>query len=101
MSAYVIGHVTVRDQEAWAAYRARVPDTLAPWFGELLFRGHLAEVLAGDHPHRAVVALKFPTAREARGWHDSAAYQALLPLRDRAADVTLLRFDGDESSGAD
>lgn len=63
MSAYVIGHVTVRDQEAWAAYRARVPDTLAPWFGELLFRGHLAEVLAGDHPHRAVVALKFPTAR--------------------------------------
>ena len=99
MSAYVIGHVTVRDEEAWAQYRSRVPGTLTPWAGEILLRGHLAEVLAGDHPHHAVVVLRFPTAEDARGWHDSAAYQALLPLRDRAAQVTLLRFDSDDGAG--
>ena len=100
MSAYVIGHVTVRDEEAWAEYRSRVPGTLASWGGELLLRGHLADVLAGDHSHRAVVVLRFPTAEDARGWHDSDAYQALVPLRDRAARVTLLRFDGDDAPGA-
>jgi uncharacterized protein (DUF1330 family) len=45
MSACVIGHITVKDAEKWAQYRAQVPATLAPWGAELLFRGQTAAVL--------------------------------------------------------
>lgn len=94
MSAYVIGHILIKDAGEWEKYRSRVPATLDPWEGEILFRGRLAEVLAGEHGHEAIVALRFPSPEAARGWYDSSAYQALIPLRERAAQVTLLRFDG-------
>lgn len=48
MPARLIGHVNVRDAARWAQYRSRVPATLAPWGGELLFRGRRADVLAGE-----------------------------------------------------
>ena len=38
-NAYVIGHITVKDANKWDVYRSRVPDTLAPWGAELVFRG--------------------------------------------------------------
>jgi len=95
MSAYVIGHITIKDAGVWEEYRSRVPATLEAWEGEVLFRGQLAEVLAGDHRHETVVALRFPSPEAAKGWYDSNAYQALIPLRKRAARVVLLRFDGE------
>lgn len=93
MSAYVIGHITIRDPAKWQEYRSKVPETLVPWGGEILFRGGGATVLSGDHAHTDTVALRFPDARAARDWYDSPAYQALIPLRDEAAEVVLIRFD--------
>jgi uncharacterized protein (DUF1330 family) len=91
--AYVIGHIRVVDPDAWAAYRSQVPATLEPWQGELLLRGRLAEVFSGEHHHTNTVALRFPDLVAARGWHASPAYQALIPLRQRAAEVTLLLYE--------
>ena len=92
MSACVIGHITVKDAEKWAQYRAQVPATLAPWGAELLFRGQLADILDGRHGHTDTVVIRFPDRAAVDGWHDSAAYQALIPLRRQAADVDLLTF---------
>jgi uncharacterized protein (DUF1330 family) len=92
MSACVIGHITVRDAAQWADYRAQVPATLAPWGAEILFRGTLDKVLGGCHDHRDTVVIRFPDAGAIDGWFASAAYQALIPLRQRAADVVLLAF---------
>ena len=39
MTAYVIGHITVKDAEKWAEYRSRVPATLEPWRAEVVLRG--------------------------------------------------------------
>lgn len=97
MSAYVIGHIRVTDPDAWAAYRARVGQTIADWGGEVLLRGRLAEVLDGRHEADTVVVIRFPDAAAAAGWHASDAYQALVPLRRRGAEVTLLRFQADEA----
>lgn len=91
--AYLIGHITVKDAAQWDEYRSRVPATLAPWGGELIFRGTLATVLAGEHAHAGVVVGSFPDAEALAGWHASAAYQALIPLRLAAADVVLLAYD--------
>jgi len=92
MSACVIGHITVKDEEKWAQYRAQVPATLAPWGAELLFRGQLAEVLDGQHRHTETVVIRFPDQAVADAWHNSPAYQALIPLRHQAADLDLLTF---------
>jgi uncharacterized protein (DUF1330 family) len=91
--AYAIGHIAIKDPARWAEYRDRVPATLAPFGAELLLRGRLAAVLSGTHAHTDTVAIRFPDLASARAWHDSAAYQALIPLRRQAADVTLLLFE--------
>ena len=91
-TACLIGHITVKDAALWADYRGKVPATLAPWGGELLLRGKRFAVLAGEHSHTDVVVIRFPDQAALKGWHASAAYQALIPLRQRAADVVLLAY---------
>ncbi len=90
---YAIGHITVKDEAKWQAYCAEVPASLAPWDAEIVFRGKRHAVYAGSHPQMLTVVIRFPSVEAAAQWHDSAAYQALVPLREQAADVTLLGFD--------
>lgn len=91
--AYVIGHITVKDPGKWAEYRSRVPATLEPWGAELVFRGRTMAVYSGEHPHADTVVIRFPSAAALSGWHASAAYQALIPLREQAAKVVLIAYE--------
>jgi uncharacterized protein (DUF1330 family) len=93
MSAYVVGHITVKDADKWVEYRSRVPATLEPWGAEVVFRGCRAVVLDGEYRHTDTVVLRFPDKEAARNWHDSDAYQALVPLRKEAAEVELIGYD--------
>jgi uncharacterized protein (DUF1330 family) len=93
-AAYVVGHLTVKDTEKWAEYRSQVPATLAPWGGEVVLRGKQVAILAGEHPHSDVVVIRFPDQDAAQGWYSSAAYQALIPLRQQAAEMVLISYDG-------
>lgn len=92
-AAYVIGHITVKNSEKWAEYRAQVPATLAPWGAELVLRGKLTTVLAGEHAHGDTVVIRFPNRQAVAGWHASSEYQALIPLRNQAAEMVLLSYD--------
>lgn len=89
---FVIGHITVKDPAKWAQYRAQVPATLAPWQAELVFRGERLAVLGGEHRHSDTVVIRFPTPEAVDGWYNSPAYQALIPLRQEAADLDLVSF---------
>jgi uncharacterized protein (DUF1330 family) len=93
MPAYVIGHITVKDPDKWAEYRSQVPETLKPWGAELVFRGKRTGVLSGQHSHQDTVVIRFPDQESLNGWHDSAAYQTLIPLRTQAADIDLIGYD--------
>lgn len=92
-AAYVIGHITIKDPAKWAEYRSQVPATLAPWNAELVFRGKRVGVLAGEHPHTDTVVIRFPDMAAVNGWFTSQAYQALIPLREQAADVVLIAYE--------
>ncbi|MGH9695896.1 MAG: DUF1330 domain-containing protein [Bryobacteraceae bacterium] len=94
MAAYLIGHITVKDAAAWQEYARSVPATLAPFGAELLFRGDGAETLTGSHDFTDVVAIRFPDLSAIRRWHESAAYRALIPVRERAADVVIIGYTG-------
>lgn len=95
MTAYVIGQITVKDPEKWEEYRSKVPATLAPWGAELVLRGTGAKVLSGQHPHTDTVVIRFRDMESAVNWHNSAAYQELVPLRTQAADVDLISYESD------
>lgn len=96
MTAYVIGHVTIKDEEKWVEYRDQVPATLTPWQAEIVLRGKSAVVLGGAYRHTDAVVLRFPDIESATQWHESSAYQALIPLRMQAADVDLVSFESVE-----
>lgn len=91
--AYVIGHITVKDQEKWTDYRNKVPATLQAWGAELVFRGRLHAILSGRHDHSDTVVIRFPDLGAVDKWHSSPAYQSLIPLRNEAADVDLLLYE--------
>lgn len=91
-NAYAVGQITVRNPELWAEYRDKVPATLTPHGGEVVFRGKQLAALAGQSPHPDIVVLRFPTVTALNGWFSSPAYQALIPLRDEAADVVLTSY---------
>ncbi len=93
MPAYVIGHITVKDPGKWAEYRSRVPATLAEWQGEVVLRGRRMGVLSGEHRHEDTVVIRFPDAGAVTGWYASAAYQALIPLREQAAEMVLISYE--------
>jgi uncharacterized protein (DUF1330 family) len=59
----------------------------------LLFRGETNRVLAGQHSHTDTVVIRFPDQAAVEGWYQSSAYQALIPLRQQAADLDLISFN--------
>jgi uncharacterized protein (DUF1330 family) len=93
VSAYLVGHITVHDQSRWQQYVTGVAESLAPFEAELLFRGNRLKVLAGSHDRENVVVIRFKDAETLDGWFNSDSYQALIPLRDSAADVTIITYE--------
>jgi uncharacterized protein (DUF1330 family) len=91
--SYLVGHITVKDAEKWALYRSQVPATLAPWNAEISFRGKLAAIFSGEHSYQDIVVIHFPNQESVNSWHNSPAYQALIPLREQAADMLLLSYE--------
>ncbi len=94
MAAYCVGRIRVKDAVLWEQYRGRVGATIVQYGGEILFRGSMRQPLSGEAGHDSVVALRFADLDAAKRWHDSPEYQALVPLRDSGADVTLTLYEG-------
>ena len=90
--AFVVGQMTVKQPEKWAQYRSQVLATLVPFCGELVFRGEQVQSFSGVNPHPDIVVIRFPSLADAQNWHASATYQALIPLRNEAADVVLTTY---------
>ena len=92
MAAYLVGHINVKDEGLWQQYVAGVAESLAPFEAEIVFRGRLARVLAGQHDYDLVVVIEFPDQRVLDSWFNSEKYQALIPVRDKAADVVITSY---------
>jgi uncharacterized protein (DUF1330 family) len=93
MSAYLVGQISVNDPEAWKEYVAGVARSLEPFGAQVVFRGRRAAVLAGGEPHDRAVVIRFADHETLLAWFHSPAYQALIPVRNRAADVVLVSYE--------
>jgi len=93
--AYVIGNITVKDKDKWSEYRSKVPATLASWNGELVFRGKKLNVLGGKYQHSDTVVIRFPSIEALNNWFNSDDYQALIPIRELAANIDLISYQSE------
>src|SRR5271170_2499690 len=82
--AYVIAEVDVTDFTTMQEYGKKVPETMAPFNHHYVVRGGKTQALEGEAP-KSIVVIAFDSAEKAREWYDSPAYQAIKPIRQRAA----------------
>jgi uncharacterized protein (DUF1330 family) len=92
MTTYLVGHITVKDDALWQKYVSGVQESLLPFDSKVIFRGKLVSVLAGKHEHDLAVVIEFPDQSTLDNWYSSEKYQALIPLRDRAANVVITAY---------
>jgi uncharacterized protein (DUF1330 family) len=93
MSAYLIGHITIKNLDKWKTYVEGVQKSLLSFEAEVVFRGKRATVLTGEHPHENTVVIKFPDQQTLQQWYNSEDYQKLIPNRDEAADVVIIGYE--------
>ena len=91
--AFAVGQVTIKDQQLWQQYKDALAITLQQYQGGVSYRGKVAEVLAGNKTHSDVVFIQFDSIEALKAWFYSQEYQNIIPLRDRAADVTLTSYE--------
>lgn len=92
MPAYLVGQIQVRDEALWQTYVDGVAVSLEGIDARILFRGEKHTDLAGSNPRDQVVVIAFDHEAELERWFQSPAYQTLIPLRDRAADVLITTY---------
>ena len=93
MSAYLVGHILVKNDELWQEYVAGVRESLSPFESKIIFRGQLVSVLAGKHEHDLVVVIEFPDYPTLNDWYNSEKYKSLIPLREEAANVVITAYE--------
>ena len=94
MAVYLISDVTVRDPEAFEAYRTRAAPSIARLGGRYLVRGGAVSVLEGDRHPTMLVVVEFPDRAAAEAWYASAEYGEALRFRNEGLSRSLVLVDG-------
>ncbi|VAX08393.1 hypothetical protein MNBD_GAMMA25-552 [hydrothermal vent metagenome] len=92
MTTFFVATATIKDLQKFQEYAQKAGETLAPHQGELVLRGKKDNVLVGRADHQTVGIIKFPGQDALRAWFNSDAYQAIVPLREEAADMTIVTY---------
>lgn len=92
MSAFFVANVEVLDPEKFAEYSQKAGGTIANHGGERIIRGFRQNIFAGDSNANAIGLFKFPSEQAIADWYNSADYQALIPLREEASNMTIISY---------
>lgn len=94
MTAYVIGDVTIENEEGYRQYTAQTPASIAKFGGEFVVRGGNPDELEGGWSPGRIVVIRFPDRHSAQAWYNSDEYQALRTLRQQNSTGSLIIVDG-------
>ncbi len=92
MTAFFIATASIKNQDKFKLYAQKAGATFPPHGGELVLRGKVEGTLSGQSAHQAVGIIKFPNMKALQAWFNSDAYQAIIPLRDEAAEMTIVSY---------
>jgi uncharacterized protein (DUF1330 family) len=93
MSAFFVATVSVKDAEKFREYAGKAMETFRTFQGEIVLRGKAEGNLAGNSHHQAVGIVKFPDMASLNRWYESDAYQAIIPLRNEAAEMDIVKYE--------
>lgn len=94
MAAFFIATSKIKNLEKFQQYGQRVGSTLGSFDGELVLKGKFEKSLTSSkaETHQVVGIISFPSLEQLNGWYVSELYQALIPLRDEAVDMTITTY---------
>ena len=90
---YIIGHITVKDPEAYKEYVVKDTPILQGLGGRFIVRGGQAQVMEGESLERHVV-IEFPSYEAALAAYNDPDYQEVAEIRRRNADSTIIVVEG-------
>ncbi len=93
MKAFFIAKLNIKDIEKFQRYAQGASASMQPFGGEVLIKGKIANQLAGISVYQNTAVVSFPSQEKLDSWYSSDDYQALLPLRDEAADILITSYD--------
>lgn len=95
MPAYIISRARVIDPEKYEKYRLGALPLLERFGARYIARTTEVESLEGDDWDGGTLAvLEFPSLEAAKGFWASPEYQEVQALRDGAAEMEVILFDG-------
>jgi uncharacterized protein (DUF1330 family) len=94
MAAYVITYLEVTDPDAFQVYRKAAGPTFAAYGGKPIVVDGQFEILEGMVRPRSVVVVEFESLEQAKRWYASPEYARTIPLRQRAAESSLILVEG-------
>ena len=94
MTTFAIAHLwSLQMGPDIARYVTEIDATLEPFGGRFVVHGGPVDVREGTLPGDVIV-VEFPDRESARGWYESAAYQAIIPLRTSNSEGWVILADG-------
>ncbi len=90
---YIIGHITVRDPEAYKEYVERDTPILTGLGGRFIVRGGPSETVEGE-AHQRHVVIEFPSYQAALDAYNDPDYQEVADIRRRTAESTIIVVEG-------
>lgn len=97
MTAYLISMLNVLDKEKMMQYSVEAGELVSDFGGAIALRGNCSEVLAGGPPNQLSGQMSgiitFPDMPALKAWYESEAYQALIPLRNEACEMSMVTYD--------
>lgn len=89
MSAFYIARVTIKDGEKLQDYSSKAMPIMVSFGGKLLSKGDLQADKQGNKSHDFTVIMQFPDLSKLNEALNSDSYQAIVPIRQAAADVSI------------
>lgn len=93
-AAYLVSTSEVKDQELMQDYAEKAGPTIGPYGAELLAATTEVAHMDGSWKPSRVVLFRFPSMERARAWYNSPEYQAIVDMRLKAAESSLIFIEG-------
>ena len=93
-AAYLVSTSEVKDQELMQDYAEKAGPTIEPYGAELLAATTEVAHMDGSWKPSRVVLFRFPSMERARAWYNSPEYQAIVDMRLKAAESSLIFIEG-------
>lgn len=90
---YFVAKLIVEDKEKYSTYAAKASDLLPSWNASVIAAGPTTPV-KGTQNYQSLALLRFPELKTAVDFYNSDEYQALIPLREGAAQTQFFAVEG-------